>query len=558
MTYSKRYYVFAVLLPILAGFLQPGSSWLHALHLSAGSPSDHETHDRSVTADRVSGSWRLAGANSLNGAGYFQQKRVSIHDRVVILEPKLIMTIPEVPRLCDQLPLKKRRLDVGGCELYVEEEGNGMPLVLINGGPGGTHHGFHPWFGRAKEFARVIYYDQRGCGLSDYHPGKEGYSVEQAIDDLEALRKALKIEKWIVLGYSYGGFLAQYYTLRYAENVAGMILLGASPGLRSDLGASRQHMFLSEEERNRMREINKELNELFRANKITREELVRLSVYNNHRNGDWKRQHYYKPSEENLARLARYEWVHDANFNNIMNNSASRIDLTGAFVANPIPTLILEGKWDLTWSEKKKEVLKANHPQARMAIFEEAAHGIYDEETEPFFSVLRDFITSLASVKQADLETFKAQCAEWDRRLRSSIDFKVRTLGWGTASSKKLVEEYTRADLATLRQPIEFLRIGFAQYDMREYGEALYVFEQFEKRFSSSAEERGVGLLWQGHMLDLLGRREEAIARYKTVLDMNLSHRWQHGQYGLSYELSPYAKERMEAPFKRLENQIVD
>ena len=47
-------------------------------------------------------------------------------------------------------------------------------LVLIHGGPGGTHHYFHPWFSRAAGFARIIYYDQRGCGLSEFAPGEEG------------------------------------------------------------------------------------------------------------------------------------------------------------------------------------------------------------------------------------------------------------------------------------------------------------------------------------------------------------------------------------------------
>ena len=88
-----------------------------------------------------------------------------------------------------------------------------MPVVLLNGGPGATHHYFHPWFSRAKDFARVIYYDQRGCGLSDYNPGA-GYSVFQAVEDLEQLRRALEIDQWVVAGHSYGGYLAQQYAVQ--------------------------------------------------------------------------------------------------------------------------------------------------------------------------------------------------------------------------------------------------------------------------------------------------------------------------------------------------------
>ena len=80
------------------------------------------------------------------------------------IEEQLITEMPAAERWCDRLSdrLTIRRIDVGDCQLYVEEEGSGTPLVLINGGPGGTHHYFHPWFSRARGYARVVYYDQRG------------------------------------------------------------------------------------------------------------------------------------------------------------------------------------------------------------------------------------------------------------------------------------------------------------------------------------------------------------------------------------------------------------
>jgi len=59
-------------------------------------------------------------------------------------------------------------------------------------------------------------------------------------------------------------------------------------------------------------------------------------------------------------------------------------------------------------------------------------------------------------------------------------------------------------------------------------------------------------------MLDLLGKRPEALARYRTAAEMDLSDTWSHGQYGLKYELSPYARERLKTPFKRIENGSLD
>ena len=167
--------------------------------------------------------------------------RETVLDRCVRIQEEMHWEIPDVPRLCDSLPLRKTRIDIGGCQLYVEEEGRGIPIVLLHGGPGSTHHGFHPHFSRAAEFARVIYYDQRGCGLSDYEMG-DGYSVEQAAADLDALRQALGIQQWIILGHSYGGFLAQYYTTLYPEPVSGLVIVTGSTGLHDpNLNGSRQY-----------------------------------------------------------------------------------------------------------------------------------------------------------------------------------------------------------------------------------------------------------------------------------------------------------------------------
>ena len=55
-------------------------------------------------------------------------------------------------------------------------------------------------------------------------------------------------------------------------------------------------------------------------------------------------------------------------------------------------------------------------------------------------------------------------------------------------------------------------------------------------------------------MLDLLGRRLQAMEHYQQAADMNLKDSWTHSQYGLQYELSAYARERMERPFIRVEN----
>jgi proline iminopeptidase len=483
----------------------------------------------------------------------------SILDKTSHIKPKLLTEIPATFRWCDRIAgLDKRRINVGDAELYVEVEGKGTPIVLINGGPGGTHHYFHPWFSRLRKNATVVYYDQRGCGLSDFKPGAKGYSVEQAAEDLDAVRKALRFKKWVVLGYSYGGFLAQLYTVLHPENVAGLVLLGASPGMRADDGPSREDEFVTVSERTRMKELRAELREYAKAHDLPRQKMVELSIYNNFSNGDWKRQNFYRPSPERLAQGALYEWVNDNNFNGIIGQTEGRWDFTGAFARNPIPTLILEGKWDLTWGEKKRDILKDNHPGARMVVFENASHGIYDEAPDEFFRVLKGFIKDLPKIDAAGLANYQAFLGGWVREMKSRPEILVYSFGWGMASSRELAGKYTPKWVETISSTRYAMRIGFALYDVKRYADALDVYERMETRFGADPKMKAFALIWQGHMLDLLGKRAEAVKRYRKAAELKIADSWTHSQYGLKYELSAYALERVKTPFKRIENNSLD
>ena len=335
------------------------------------------------------------------------EKRERAMDRVVHIEEGIIRQIPAVPRLCDGMNLRKEKVDIGDCKLYCEQEGRGTPLVVLHGGPGSTHHHFHPFFSRARDFARVIYYDQRGCGFSDYQPGK-GYSVDQAVEDLDRLRQSLGIEQWSVLGHSYGGLLAQCYALKYPEKVKGLVLVCASTGLLIEF-SSRDDQFISRQEREKMDQI-----------RATPGLSVAQSVYNLHLNGDWKRQNYYRPTREQIAQTALYGCVcdFDRNFNGVMSRSANGVELDDACAHCPLPTIILEGKWDMSWGANKPEQLHKNHPQAKLVLFEASAHRPFDDEPDKFFGTLKGFLTTLPEIPGEKISSWKHDVAEWRQEKR--------------------------------------------------------------------------------------------------------------------------------------------
>lgn len=115
----------------------------------------------------------------------------------------------------------------GGHTLYVEESGNpdGIPVLFLHGGPGGGSSSIHRCF-YDPELYRIILFDQRGCGKSTPHVSLEENTTQDLIGDIEAIRKHLAIEKWVVTGGSWGTTLALLYALEHTDKVLGLILRG--------------------------------------------------------------------------------------------------------------------------------------------------------------------------------------------------------------------------------------------------------------------------------------------------------------------------------------------
>ncbi len=128
-------------------------------------------------------------------------------------------------------PYEHGMLDVGdGNHIYWEICGNpaGKPAVTLHGGPGS---GCSPYWRRFFNPARfrVVLFDQRGCGRSAPHasdPAVElsSNTTQHLIKDIDKLRSRLGIEKWLVVGGSWGSTLALAYAERSPEQVSEIVL----------------------------------------------------------------------------------------------------------------------------------------------------------------------------------------------------------------------------------------------------------------------------------------------------------------------------------------------
>jgi len=134
-------------------------------------------------------------------------------------------------------PFDQRVMDVGdGHRIYVEQCGrpDGVPVIVFHGGPGG---GCSPAMRRYFDPAvyRVILFDQRGCGRSRPHASVEANTTWHLVADIEAIRAALGIERFIGFGGSWGATLALVYAITHPERVRHLVLRGVFLSTRDEL-----------------------------------------------------------------------------------------------------------------------------------------------------------------------------------------------------------------------------------------------------------------------------------------------------------------------------------
>lgn len=123
--------------------------------------------------------------------------------------------------------------------LYFDIEGAGLvpdgpvlrahkPALVIHGGPGGDHSGFKPSMSPLAAALQLVYFDHRGngrSGLADPTADPARFTLDENVEDMEALRRHLGLGPIVSIGTSYGGMVAMAHAARYPEAVSHLVLV---------------------------------------------------------------------------------------------------------------------------------------------------------------------------------------------------------------------------------------------------------------------------------------------------------------------------------------------
>ncbi len=275
--------------------------------------------------------------------------------------------------------------DVQGLQ-YVSEGAvmRERPVCLVmHGGHGADHSHFLPDLTPLSEYCQLIYIDDRNCGLSD-HIDYTTNSIRQNVEDIEALREYLGLDKVFVLGHSYGGIKAQYYAAHHPEHLYGAMIITTMP-CAEDYAVERVLKNIRKFGTEEQYEIYKS----YSAGKdgITAEQFMEVMLPLYHGKGKFRDP---EMREESKHVVYNTELNIFQNHNELLD--PDRFNLIPDLKKVDLPCVVIAGERDFICDADANRDIAEAIPGCEFHLIKDGSHEVFADYPEIVFPILRDFI----------------------------------------------------------------------------------------------------------------------------------------------------------------------
>jgi len=294
-------------------------------------------------------------------------------------------------------PLQEGFVDANGVLIYFKSLGQGPPLLIVHGGPGASHDYFLPYLLPLARHHRVIFLDERGSGRSQKLEDARLYTIENMVEDVEAVRNALHLQKLALLGHSYGGALAQAYALKYQRNLSKLIL-GSTWSSTKELNQLfvRMREKMPAELRDRIDKMEKEglfgHGKDYEKNRYTSDYLTAA----------WGEgyfpylyQHRPDPNYDPIAAgnmswdLYREMWGSHGEF--VVDGNLTSVEYTDRLPSIHVPTLVLVGDHD-ECDPALSRAMQEKISGSKLVVFPQSGHMTFVDQPDMFVKTVEDFL----------------------------------------------------------------------------------------------------------------------------------------------------------------------
>lgn len=281
------------------------------------------------------------------------------------------------------------RARIRDTEIYFDVEGSGLVvdgsrmrekpvMFVIHGGPGADHTSYKPSFSPLSQKVQLVYFDHRGQGRSA-RGAKETYTLENNVEDMEALRQHLGLDKIVVLGSSYGGMVALSYAVRYPQNISHLIVIATVPDSRF---LQRAKEILAQRGTEEQKAIAQRLwDGTFENEEQLREYFqVMVSMYSITHDPESRQKGWDRAIlSADAINVAFSSFLRSYNVLDQLHKITS-------------PTLVIGGRHDWICPPEFSEEIAKAIPNADLRIFENSGHSIRADEPEALLDAIAGFL----------------------------------------------------------------------------------------------------------------------------------------------------------------------
>jgi pimeloyl-ACP methyl ester carboxylesterase len=279
-------------------------------------------------------------------------------------------------------------VDAGDTRLYVDERGtpDGLPVLILHGGPGLDHTEFADHLDPLGDEFRLLLVDQREQGRSERGTAPETWTLEQMARDVGALAQGLGLDRYAVLGHSYGAFVALQHAVDDPRGPAASII---SSGLPSERWLAGLDATLEAFEPVELREQVK-ASWARESEARTPEDVAALIA-------DQLPFHFADPYDPRAVLEADTVYAPEILAHAAANGYGS-LDVEHRLGEIAHPVLVMTGRHDRLCTPEAAEFMSARIPGAELVILERSAHMGFVEEPEAYRVAVRDFLTRRTTV----------------------------------------------------------------------------------------------------------------------------------------------------------------
>ncbi len=274
------------------------------------------------------------------------------------------------------------------------EEPGKLPLLALHGGPGATHDYLESLEAMTATGRRVIFYDQLGCGKSAIPSNPSLWTVELYVEEVNAVRAALGLDRVHILGQSWGGMLGMEYALTGPAGLASLTIADSPASmtqwvaeanrLRAELPPDVQQTLLTHEAAGTTDSpAYVAAMDVFYRRHVCRVDPMPEYVQRAFANIDANPEVYHTmngPSEFHVIGTLK-DW-----------------DITDRLGEIHVPALVVSGRYDEA-TPIIAETVHRGIPGSAWVLFEHSSHMPHAEEPERFMQVLGDFLTRVEQTR---------------------------------------------------------------------------------------------------------------------------------------------------------------